>query len=61
MPSFLLLGVVIAFVYVFLSLFISSIFKDEMTPLQLNSLTFKIFIVEGAGEFVGGLTYVFLS
>lgn len=43
--SFMLQGVVIAAVFVFLALFISRIYKDDMSPLKLNSLTFKIFII----------------
>ena len=43
--SFFLLGIVIAFVYVFLALFIARIYQDNITPLELNSLTFKVFII----------------
>lgn len=60
-PSFFLVGVVISTVYTFLSNFMVRIFGDDMTDLQLNSLTFKILMLEGVGEFAGGLAYVLLS
>lgn len=58
MPSFYFSGTIIAFVYTFISVLMLQAFGNDLTPLELNMLTFKIMMLEGVGEFLGGLFYI---
>ena len=60
-PSFFFCGIVIAFVYSFLSIAMERTFGKSMSDLELNSLTFKVLMAEGVGEFLGGLAFIFLA
>ena len=50
-----------AFVYTDLYIILYRTFDSKMTDIELNKLTFYIFIFEGVGELLGGLAMVMLT
>ena len=54
-------GIIVAFVYTALSIILYRTFEKSMSDLELNKLTFNVFIFEGVGELIGGLSMMFLE
>lgn len=54
-------GIIIAFIFSYVSIIIYRTFEKDMSDEELNYLTFILFIFEGIGEFLGGLSMIFLS
>ena len=57
-PCFSFTGIVIAYIYSALSILLYRNFGDKFSDIQLNKLTFTIFIFLGVGDLIGGLVMV---
>lgn len=60
LPAYYFTGVTITFIYIYFSSFMYKAFPDDNKE-HLYNITFRILILEGVGELLGGLYVVFFT